>query len=150
MNAESPFAVRPARDPDSREIVQFLQPFANDRAILPRTTAEITALMQNGFVAVVAEKIIGCAAVEIYSQKLAEIQCLAVDQAQQRQGVGRALVEACIAWAGQLGVREVMAITASDSLFLNSGFKYGLPGQKKALFHQIADEIPLSDKKEMP
>ena len=150
MNAESPFAVRPARDPDSREIVQFLQPFANDRAILPRTTAEITALMQNGFVAVVAEKIIGCAAVEIYSQKLAEIQCLAVDQAQQRRGVGRALVEACIARAGQLGVREVMAITASDSLFLNSGFKYGLPGQKKALFCQVGDKFPLPDRKGTP
>jgi amino-acid N-acetyltransferase len=147
MNADALFAVRPARDPDSAEIVQFLQPFADQRALLPRSAAEIVALMQNGFVAVVAEKIIGCAAVEIYSQKLAEIQCLAVDHAQQRRGVGRALVEACITRAGQLGVREVMAITASDSLFLNSGFKYGLPGQKKALFCQVDDEFRLADRK---
>ena len=148
MNADAPFVVRPARDPDNQEIAQFLQPFASDRAILPRSTAEIAALMQNGFVAVTAEKIIGCAAVEIYSQKLAEIQCLAVDQARQRQGVGRALVGACLARAGQLGVREVMAITASDSLFLSSGFEYGLPGQKKALFCQIADKSPLPDEKD--
>ena len=148
MNADAPFVVRPARDPDNQEIAQFLQPFASERAILPRSTAEIAALMQNGFVAVAAEKIIGCGAVEIYSQKLAEIQCLAVDQARQRQGVGRALVEACLARAGQLGVREVMAITASDSLFLSSGFEYGLPGQKKALFCQIADKSPLPDGKE--
>lgn len=142
MNADVPFAVRPARDPDRGEIERFLQPFADQRAILPRSAAEIAALMQNGFVAVVAEKIIGCAAVEIYSRKLAEIQCLAVDQAQQRRGVGRALVEACIARARRLGVREVMAITATDSLFLNSGFQYGLPGQKKALFCQVDDESP--------
>jgi amino-acid N-acetyltransferase len=150
MNADALFAVRPARDADRAEIVQFLQPFADQRAILPRSAVEIAALMQNGFVAVVAEKIIGCGAVEIYSQKLAEIQCLAVDQAQQRRGVGRALVEACITRAGQLGVREVMAITASDSLFLNSGFKYGLPGQKKALFCQVGDQFPLPDRKETP
>ena len=148
MNAEAPFDVRPARESDSEEIAQFLQPFVSERAILPRSTAEISALMQNGFVAVVDEKIIGCAAVEIYSQKLSEIQCLAVDQARQRQGVGRALVAACLARAGQLGVREVMAITASDSLFLSSGFQYGLPGQKKALFCQIADKPQLSDEKE--
>ena len=150
MNADALFAVRPARNPDSEKIVQFLQPFAEQRAILPRSAAEIVALMQNGFVAVVAEKIIGCAAVEIYSQKLAEIQCLAVDQAEQRRGVGRALVEACITRAGQLGVREVMAITASDALFLNSGFKYGLPGQKKALFCQVGDEFRLPDRKGTP
>ena len=148
MNAEAPFDVRPARESDSEEIAQFLQPFVSERAILPRSRAEISALMQNGFVAVVDEKIIGCAAVEIYSQKLSEIQCLAVDQARQRQGVGRALVGACLARADQLGVREVMAITASDALFLSSGFQYGLPGQKKALFCQITHKSPLPDEGE--
>jgi amino-acid N-acetyltransferase len=137
MDAEPQFSVRAARQEDVDRLVRFLQTFVQQEFILERTPAEIESLMHNGFVAEAQGRLIGCAGVEIYSRKLAEIQALAVDENYRYQGVGRALVEACVALARAKGVRELMAITATDGLFQKCGFHYALPGQKRALFVQL-------------
>ena len=78
--------------------------------------------------------VVGFAAVEIYSGKLAEIQCLAVSPAVQGQGIGRQLVRGCVDVARQQGVKELMAISATEAMFVACGFHYSLPNQKRALF----------------
>ncbi len=104
--------------------------------LLPRTKDELKRLLVHAFVAMRDSKIVGFAAVEIYSKKLAEIQCLAVDENFRRQGIGRALVKLCVARAAEHGVIELMAISASDEMFKSCGFDYSLPNQKRALFIQ--------------
>ena len=76
---------------------------------------------------------VGFAAVEVYSSKLAELQCLAVHPDYQRTGIGKLLVEQCVARARDLGVMEVMAISSSESFLRGCGFDYSLPDQKRAL-----------------
>jgi amino-acid N-acetyltransferase len=103
--------------------------------------SELILLMANGFVAEVLEqgkpKIVGFAAVEIYSRKLGEIQCLAVDNGYQGRGIGSDLVKACVERAREKGILEVMAISASDEFLRKLGFDYSLPEQKRALFFQL-------------
>ncbi len=126
-------------DPDPQiapAILEFLQPFVDRRLILPRTVDEIAGLMRHGFWARNGERIVGFVALEVYSRKLGEIQCLAVADDYQRRGIGRELVRRCVQRARELGVHELMAISASEAMFRACGFDYSLPDQKRALFIQ--------------
>ena len=104
--------------------------------MLPRTSEQLSVLLKHGFVAKVEGKIVGFAALEVYSHKLAELQCLAVDPGMRRRGVGRALVSQVIRRAAKENVKELLAISASDEMFMACGFDYSLPNQKRALFIQ--------------
>jgi amino-acid N-acetyltransferase len=127
---------RPASNSDLEGVLVFLKPFMDGRQLLMRTSIELELLLRHGFVAEHMVEIVGFAAVEIYSRKLAEIQCLAVHEHYQRQGIGRSLVQLCVQRARELNVLEVMAISSSEELFRACGFDYSLPNQKRALFIQ--------------
>ena len=130
------------------------------RLLLSRTQAELIELTRHGFVAMSGgsapdsnssddlgsdssedaaepQRCVGFCAVEVYSPKLAELQCLAVHPDFQRFGVGRQLVQLCVDRAQGLGVMEVLAISTSERFFENCGFAYSLPDQKRALFRQL-------------
>jgi N-acetylglutamate synthase-like GNAT family acetyltransferase len=100
------------------------------------SSEELDLLVGDGFVAEEEGRIVGFAALEVYSKKLAELRSLAVAPGYQGLGLGRRLVEACVGRAREKNVLEVMAITSSDEFFLACGFDFTLPGEKKALFYQ--------------
>ncbi len=128
--------VRPARIEDVPALQDFIRPFVESDRLLPRTTGELTSLIEHGFIAELQNRIAGFAALEIYSAKLAEVRSLAVAPIHQGRGIGRRLIDACIERAKEHSVLEVMAITATEEFFQRCGFDYTLPGQKKALFIQ--------------
>jgi amino-acid N-acetyltransferase len=140
-NASTSHSIRRAHYDDLEGIQQLLQPFVEQRKLLRRMQSELILLMANGFVAEVIEsgeaEIVGFAAVEIYSRKLGEIQCLAVKDGYQGRGIGSDLVKACVDRAKDKGILEVMAISASDEFLRKLGFDYSLPEQKRALFFQL-------------
>ena len=145
--------LRQALPNDVPAIHALLRPFVMQRRLLSRTKAELVELSRHGFVAMVDEpekdvsiqrgvgnsvsRCVGFSAVEVYSPKLAELQCLAVHPDFQRFGVGKSLVAMCVERAKSLGVMEIMAISSSDRFLENCGFDYSLPDQKRALFQQL-------------
>ena len=134
--------IRTATAEDIPAIEALIEPFVEEGSLLERTYDEFGDLLPNFFVAVNQDgEIIGCAALEIYSRKLAEIRSLAVSRSAQGQGIGRKLVEACVERAKERNVLEVMAITASDNFFQTCGFDYTLPSLKRALFLQTRDRL---------
>ncbi len=133
------FVVRAATLRDVEALGEFIEPFVEQGRLLPRTHDELEDLTRHGFVAVIGKKIVGFAALEIYSVKLAELRSLAVSPDHQGQGIGKALVIACIDQAKKQNVFEVMAITSSDEFFQRCGFDFTLPGEKKALFLQTRE-----------
>lgn len=126
--------IRPACAEDLAALQAFILPFVDDGRLLPRTTEELHDLINNGFIALMEDRVVGCAALEIYSSKLAEIRSLAVSTGFRGRGIGRQLVDACVERARQRRILEVMAITSSESFFMECGFDFTLPGEKKALF----------------
>jgi amino-acid N-acetyltransferase len=132
--------VRAARLRDLRGVEEFIAPFVDAGRLLPRTTDELSSLLSTGFVAVVQRRIVGFAALEVYSKKLAELRSLAVADEWQGQGIGRRLVEACVNLAKERRVFEVMTITSTDQFFRRCGFDFTLPGEKKALFLQTRED----------
>jgi amino-acid N-acetyltransferase len=130
-----------ARAEDEPGITALIQSYVDEGKLLARTLREIDELLPNFFVAVSDDgAIIGCAALEIYSPKLAEIRSLAVAANAQGLGIGRRLVNACVERARLRNILEVMAVTSSDGFFQSCGFDYTLPGEKRALFLQTRDQ----------
>lgn len=131
--------IRRARPKDLPAVRALLRPFVEDRKILRRTRDEVAELVATSFVAARAGRIVGFAALDIYSRKLAEIRGLVVAEACQGRGVGRRLVEACVDLAHARDVMEVLAISSSEAFFRSCGFDFTLPGEKKAMFRQTRE-----------
>jgi amino-acid N-acetyltransferase len=131
--------IRPARFDDLEGIEDLIEPFVDGGKLLPRTWDELQSLVPTGFVCVDSDVIIGFAALEIYSRKLAEIRSLCVARQAQGQGVGKRLVKACIDFATERRVFEVMVVTSTEEFFQSCGFDFTLPGEKKALFMQTRE-----------
>lgn len=136
-NPAAKCVIRPATEADLPNVLALLRPFVEQRKLLRRTRAETAALLATGFVADQEGEIVGFSSVEIYSKKLAEIQCLAVKEGYQGQGLGSDLVRCCVELARERGIMEVMAISSSEKFLQNVGFDYSLPDQKRALFYQL-------------
>lgn len=136
------FEIKSATQDDLSAVRQFLQPFMDAKHLLQRTPADIQLLLRHGFKAESTDdgSIIGFCALEIYSMKLAEIQCLAVADSHQRQGIGRQLVDACVRRGKEENVLELLAISSSETMFKACGFDYSLPNQKRAFFYQTRND----------
>ena len=133
-------SIRRAHHGDASPVLALIEPYVAQRILLPRTLDEFQELLNNGFVAETGGRIIGFAALEIYSRKLAEVRSLCVARGFQRHGIGKKLVAACVQFARERSILEVMAITSSEDFFRSCGFDFTLPGEKKAFFLQTRDE----------
>lgn len=137
MNAQGRGAearVRLARREDVAAIRALIEPHVTSGRLMQRATEEIEYLLPTFVVADRDGAVVGCAALEIYSSRLAEVRSLAVTDALQGQGVGRRLVEACVKIARERQVMEVMAITSNEAFFRAVGFDFTLANERKALF----------------
>jgi amino-acid N-acetyltransferase len=140
---EADSTIRSAKPEDVPRILALIEPFVSAGKLLQRTIEEIRDLVPTGFVAERGGAIVGFAALEVYSKKLAEIRSLAVSADQQKQGLGSQLVKACVELAVSRNILEVMAVTSSEAFFRDCGFDFTLPGEKKALFIQpVSSQAP--------
>jgi amino-acid N-acetyltransferase len=138
--AQPNVTLRTAVREDINTIIQFIEPFVEAGFLLERTVDEVDEWLGTFYLAVVEGEIVGCAALEIYSRKLAEIRSLAVSPKMQGMGIGKMLVNACVELARQKNILEVMVITSNEHFFKAVGFDYTMTGEKKALFIQTRDE----------
>ena len=80
----SEFKILSATHEDFVDVRNFLTPFMDGISLLERTSVELELLLRHSFKAVAAdgseaaERIVGFCALEIYSKKLAELQCLSL------------------------------------------------------------------------
>jgi len=137
----SEVVIRTATADDIPELNEFIKYFVETGELLPRTFLELEDLIGSFFIAVYDGEIVGCAALEIYSRKLAEIRSLAVSPKAQGLGVGKKLVAACVELAHEEGIYEIMAISAAEDFFKACGFDFTLPRLRKAFFMQTRDEL---------
>ena len=137
MDPSDPVPIRPTVSEDAQRVFDFLAPFVAQRKLIRRSLDEVRTLTRHGFLAETDGMSVGFAAVEIYSRKLSEIQCLAVDPGFQKRGIGRRLFLQCLQRDLEMDVMEVMVISAFDEFLRSCGFDFALPDQIKALFCQL-------------
>lgn len=116
--------IRKARIQDVKKIHALLMACARQEFLLPRSFNQLYSHLRDFFV--VAERdsttIVGCCALSICWEDIAEIRSLAVDQSVQNQGWGGKLVEACLSDAVTLGIYRVFTLTCRAHFFARLGF----------------------------
>ncbi len=131
--------VRLARSEDVAEIRALIEPHVASGTLMQRATEEIEFLLPTFVVAEQDGSVVGCAALEVYSSRMAEVRSLVVLPQLRGAGLGRRLVEACLAMARERRVLEVMAITSNENFFRALGFDFTLANERKALFINTRD-----------
>ena len=114
--------IRKAILQDARQIHRLLLRYAKDGLVLPRSLMEIFEAIRDFYVFVDQEQVVGAAALNICWEDLAEVRSLVVDEDFAGRGIGRHLVEACLAEARILGIGRVFALTYQQRFFEKLGF----------------------------
>ena len=137
-----PFVVRPARTPDVPMIARIVAGFADNRILLHKETVNYYENVQEFRVAVDGnDQVIGCGALHVMWDDLAEVRTLAVDAAWLGKGVGRAILERLETDALALGVHRLFCLTFEVPFFERNGF---LPTGEGVVDPTVFAELALS------
>ena len=115
--------IRQAAIGDVPTIHQLLEIYAAKGNLLPRTFSELYRHLRDFFVIEIDGKVVACGALEIFTEDLGEVRSLVVDEAFERRGLGRLLVERITDEARTIGLKRLMALTYVPTFFHKLGFQ---------------------------
>ncbi|HJW48618.1 MAG TPA: N-acetyltransferase, partial [Candidatus Limnocylindria bacterium] len=113
--------IRPARVEDVDAMRRLIDGYAAQDLMLSRSREFLLEHLAD-YVVAEDDGFYGCCALAVLTRDLAEIRSLAVRPETSGRGVGKALVDACIDRAKQLGLRRVFALTLVPEFFERCGF----------------------------
>lgn len=116
-------SVRRARTADVREIRRLIDTYADDRRLLSKPTVALYEDVTDFWVAESDGVVVGCGAVHVLWEDLAEFRTVAVDPDQRGRRIGHEIMRALIAEARSLGVRRVFVLTFETGFFASFGFR---------------------------
>lgn len=114
--------VRRARTGDVAAVRRLIDLYAGRKILLDKPTVALFEDVQEFWVADQDGAVVGCGALHVIWEDLAEIRTVAVDPSATGQGVGHAIVEQLIDNARQLGVKRVFVLTFEIEFFARHGF----------------------------
>jgi amino-acid N-acetyltransferase len=114
--------IRRARTADVRDIRRLVDTYTADRRLLSKATVALYEDVQDFWVADRDGAVIGCGAVHVMWEDLAEIRTVAVDPDHRGQKIGHRVVAALLETARELGVRRVFVLTFETAFFGSFGF----------------------------
>ena len=115
--------MRPARTSDVPFIQALVEPLVNQRILLGKDLVVLYEAVQEFRIAVDENDVpIGCGALHVMWEDLAEVRTLAVAPEWLGQGVGHALLERIETDALTLGLRRLFCLTFEVEFFTRNGF----------------------------
>ncbi len=108
--------------PDAPAIHALIEGYAGGGILLPRSIGEICENVRDFTVAEHRDQVVGCGALHLYGQHLAEVRSIAVAREAQGRGAGSKLVAALLKEARQHHVQQVCLFTRSPQYFGRLGF----------------------------
>jgi amino-acid N-acetyltransferase len=108
--------------PDAERIHELISAYSGDGTLLPRNFAEICENVRDFIVLEHRGEIVGCGALHLYGQHLAEIRSITVDPEYQGSGGGKRLVDALMAQAEKHRVSCICLFTRKPDFFAHMGF----------------------------
>ncbi len=119
--------IRSAKVTDAKQIHKLVEFFADNKEMLHRSLNSIYENIQEYVVAEESEgnskKIIGCGALHVSWDDLAEIKALAVDKNYARKGIGRQIVTTLEQNALKLDIFTTFALSFKPSFFERLGYE---------------------------
>ena len=122
MTAADVVLVRPARTCDVAAIRRLVDYYAPRRILLNKPTVKLYEDVQEFLVAELGGDVVGCGALHVMWEDLAEVRTLAVDPSTRGTGAGHSLLEQLLERARELGVRRVFCLTFEVDFFSKHGF----------------------------
>ncbi len=115
--------VRRARTADVRAIADLVERYAADRILLAKERVTLYEDVQEFRVAEAGGVLVGCGALHVLWEDLAEVRTLAVDPAWRGHGVGGRILQALVEQARELGVSRLFCLTFEVDFFARHGFR---------------------------
>src|SRR5581483_8613728 len=121
---QSTVTTRRATTSDVLRIKQLVDTYAAQRVLLGKARVTLYEDVQEFWVAEdeATGELVGCGALHVLWEDLAEVRTLAVDPAAHGRGVGAQLLQRLLTVARELGVRRVFCLTFAVDFFARHGF----------------------------
>jgi amino-acid N-acetyltransferase len=121
--------IRPARTQDIPGIRALIDTYTLGGRLLNKETVMLYEDVQEFTVAVENNEVVGCGALHVLWEDLAEVRTVAVVDNLKGQGVGHQILEAIINRARTVGVSRVFCLTFETAFFARHGFEeiHGTP-----------------------
>ncbi|CAN2220940.1 ArgA N-acetylglutamate synthase and related acetyltransferases [Candidatus Nanopelagicaceae bacterium] len=121
--------VRPARTSDIKGIHKLIVEFASGGRMLQKETVTLYESVQEFVVAVEDGEVIGCGALHVLWEDLAEVRSVAISEELRGQGIGNQILERIIERARELGLARIFCLTFETKFFGRHGFEeiHGTP-----------------------
>ena len=121
--------IRPARTQDIPGIRTLIDTYTLGGRLLNKETVMLYEDVQEFTVAVNGNEVVGCGALHVLWEDLAEVRTVAVVDNLKGQGVGHQILEAIINRARTVGVSRVFCLTFETAFFARHGFEeiHGTP-----------------------
>ena len=118
------YIVRQARTRDVRVIRALIDQNVGSRRLLDKHTVNLYEDIQEFCVAESSDdgSVVGCGALHVMWEDLAEIRTVAVGESMRGAGIGHLIVAELLDRARQLGVARVFVLTFAVSFFASHGF----------------------------
>jgi amino-acid N-acetyltransferase len=121
--ADGTLVVRRARTADVRTIRRLVDSYSGDGPrLLRKSTVTLYEDVQEFWVAESDGVVVGCGALHVLWEDLAEIRTVAVDTACRGRGIGHRIVAALVDTARRLGLQRVFCLTFEVDFFAKHGF----------------------------
>lgn len=126
---EDRIVLRPGRPADVREIAELVRPYAERRILIAKELIAYFEDIQEFTVAEAARRggaaggLIGCGALHVMWDDIAEVRTLAVRGDHLHRGVGSAILAELVDRARSLGLRRVFCLTFEVDFFTAHGFR---------------------------
>lgn len=121
--------IRPAKSTDVKGIRKLIDTYAPQRRLLSKETVTLYESVQEFTVAVDDGEVIGCGALHVLWEDLAEVRTVAVAEKYRGQGIGHRILEAVIQRGREIGVKRIFCLTFETGFFGRHGFEeiHGTP-----------------------
>lgn len=118
------FTIRRARTADVRTIRRLLDAYATKRILLAKENVTLYEDVQEFWVAAAADgTVVGCGALHVMWEDLAEVRTLATNPEWVGRGVGHAVLAKLLEVARNLGISRVFCLTFEVDFFARHGFE---------------------------
>ena len=134
----SDITLRPARTRDVQAVRRLIGLFTADGRLLAKAPVTLYEDVQEFLVAEIDGNVVGCGALHVLWEDLAEIRTLAVDPDHHHHGIGGRILDALVDRAYELGLARLFCLTFEVEFFAAHGF-HEIDGSPvdQAVFEQL-------------
>ena len=115
--------IRSARTSDIKGIRQLIDSYAPQGRLLSKETVTLYESVQEFTVAVEGDQVVGCGALHVLWEDLAEVRTVAVAENLRGKGVGHQILDSIIERAQEIGVKRIFCLTFETKFFGRHGFE---------------------------